>query len=320
MIPFRPKEIQSQARDRLRDNGTQAWQLVLIHTGVIVLISLLSNGLHFYLDEQISSTGGLSGLGTRSMLQTLQTMLQYASTLFAPFWSAGFLTVSMIWAANGLPQSKDLLYGFRRFRSILSYELLLCLMCFFVIMGSGYLTGFLFSFTPFAAPLIELLEPVVNSGTMDLSVIPEDQLIAAYLPFLIMWILVMIIPLTRLLYTLRLSLYFLLDHPDMSAIRAMMTSSGAMRGRKFQMFKLDLSFWWYYLLESLLVIVCYLDMILPLFGISLPFSETFGYFLFLALYGILQIILHIWKKPEVATSYALAYHFITHPDHMDPPC
>lgn len=319
MVAFTPKGIRSQARDRLRSNGANAHQLVLIHTGAVVLLSLISSGLHIYLDEQIGSTGGLNGLGTRSILQTLQAMLQYATTLFSPFWTAGFLTVAMIWAADQQPRQKDLLYGFRRFGSVVSYELMLGLMTFFLMMGTGYAAGMVFTFTPYANKLVSLLEPFISTGTLDLSLVPMDQLMDAYFPFLVMWLVVMIPVLTVFLYSLRLGMYFLLDHPGMSALRAMATSAAAMRGRKMQMFKLDLSFWWYYLLEFLLVIVCYLDMILPVLGVQLPFNATVAYFVFLALYGILQLGLHLWKKPELETSYALAYHFVTHPDHMDPP-
>lgn len=319
MVSFTPRGLKSQTRDRLRDKGSNARQLVLIHTGVTVLFSLISSGLNIYLDQQISTTSGLSGLGARSFLQSVQTIVQYVSTLFSPFWSAGFLFAALIWAADRKPQTKDLLFGFRRFTSVLSYELLLSLISFFLMMGTGYLSGLIFSLTPFSDPLIELLEPIVASQTMDLSLVDMNALVSAYIPFLIFWMLVFIPVITVFLYSLRLSIYLILDHPRMGALRAMATSAVAMKGRKFQLFRLDLSFWWYYALESLLVIVCYLDVILPLLGITLPFNSTVGYFVFLALYGILQLVLHLWKKPEVEVSYALAYQFITHPDHMDLP-
>lgn len=319
MVSFTPRGLKAQTRDRLRDNGSKARQLVLIHTGIVVLLSLIGSGLNIFLDNQIGSTGGLSGLGTRSILQTLQTMIQYATTLFSPFWAAGFLTVAMIWASDRRPETKDLLYGFRRFSSVLSYELMLGLITFFLMMGTGYASGLVFSLTPFADTLVDLIQPIVESGNLDISLIPLDQLASAYTPFFLMWLAVLIPVLTVFLYSLRLSMYLLLDHPNMGAMRAMATSAVAMRGRKLQFFQLDLSFWWYYALEFLLVIICYLDVILPLFGISLPLDPTAGFFLFLALYGVLQLALHLWKKPEVEVTYALAYRFITHPDHMDPP-
>lgn len=319
MVSFTSLGLKSQARERLRDNGANARKLVFIHTGVVVLLSLISSGLSIYLDDQIGATGGLSGLGTRSILQTIQTMLQYITTLFSPFWTVGFLTVATIWAADRQPQTKDLLNGFRRFSSVIGYEFLLSIMTLFLMLGTGYAAGTIFAMTPFADPLLELMEPFMASGSFDTTLLPMDQLLNAYLPFLIMWLAVMIPILAIFLYSVRLSLYFIIDYPGMGAVRAMATSASAMRGRKLQLFKLDLSFWWYYALELVLMFVCYLDLILPLLGIQLPFNATVGYFFFLALYGVLQLVLHIWKKPEIETTYALAYHFITHPDHMDPP-
>ena len=192
-------------------------------------------------------------------------------------------------------------------------------MTLFLVLGTGYAAGTIFAMTPFADPLLELMEPFMASGSFDMTLVPMDQLLTAYLPFLIMWLAVMTPILAIFLYSVRLSLYFIIDHPGMGAMRAMATSASAMRGRKLQLFKLDISFWWYYALELVLMFVCYLDLILPLLGIQLPFNATVGYFFFLALYGVLQLVLHIWKKPEIETTYALAYHFITHPDHMDPP-
>jgi len=319
MVSFTPKGLKAQASDRLRDNGQNARLLVLIHTGIVVLLSLCSSGLNIYLDEQIGGTGGLSGLGTRSMLQTIQAMLQYSITLFSPFWNAGFLTVAMIWAADRRPAQKDLLYGFRRIPSILSHELLLGLISFFLMTGTGYAAGLIFSLTPFADALVDLILPMMESGSLDLSLIPMDQLMASYTPFLVLWILIMLPVLSIFLYSIRLSRYLILDHPGMSALRAMAISATAMKGRKIQLFKLDLSFWWYYALEFLLMFVCYLDLILPMLGVTLPFNATVGYFLFLALYGILQLGLHLWHKPWIETTYALAYQFITHPDHLVPP-
>lgn len=317
MVSFTPRGLKSQTRVRLQRNGRNARQLVLLHTGVVVLFSLISSGLNIYLDEQISTTGGLSGLGARSVLQTIQTIVQYASTLFSPFWSAGFLFAALIWAADRKPQTRDLLYGFRRFSSLLSYELWLSLVSFFLMMGTGYASGLLFSLTPFSDPLVELIEPIIASGTLDLSLVAMDELVSAYIPFIVIWMLVFIPVITVFLYSLRLSKYLILDHPGMSAMRAMSASAVAMKGKKIQLFKLDLSFWWYYALEAILVVVCYLDVILPLLGITLPFNPTVGYFVFLALYGVLQLVLHLWKKPEVEVTYALAYRFITQSGHTD---
>ena len=57
-------------------------RLVLIYCGVIALLTLGTNGLHLLLDSHIGETGGLSGLGMRSVLQTVQELLVYINFFF----------------------------------------------------------------------------------------------------------------------------------------------------------------------------------------------------------------------------------------------
>lgn len=317
MIDFTPRGLKQQSQERLRGMESDARRLVLIHTGVIVLLSLLSSGLNMYLDYQIGDTGGLSGLGARSFLQTLQTVLQYAITLFTPFWSAGFLWVSLRFANGQRPGEKDLLSGFKRFSSILSYQILLMLLYFALAMACAYITSILYSMTSFADPVAELLEPMVASGSIDMSAIPAEALLSAYVPMLVIYCVVLLPVLVFFTYSLRLSEYFIMDQTRMSGMRALRSSMQAMRGHRFQMFKLDLSFWWFYLLEGILMVVCYLDVLLPLFGIALPFNEVVAYFVCLILYCVLELLLHLWKKPQIDVTYALAYQSIVHPDNQD---
>lgn len=306
MPALSPRDLKAQAVRQLGENGSNARQLVLLHTGAVVLLSLLSSGLNIYLDEQIGGTGGLGGLQTRSLLQTIQTVLQTSVTLFSPFWSAGFVALALGWAAGREGSKGTLLEGFRRFSSVLSYEVLVSLMSFLLMLATGYAAGLVFSLTPFFDSLSQLLEPVLAAGTMDLSTIPTDQLLEAYAPFLLMWLVVLIPCAAVLFYSLRLGRYLIMGQPRMGAFRAVSTSLRAMRGNRLQLLKLELSYWWYYVLELLAMLVGYLDVLLPVLNIDLPYTPVVWYFVFLALYGVLELGLHLWKKPEVETVYALA--------------
>ena len=319
MVSFSPRDLKHQAKEHLNRFGSNARQLIFFHSGLTILLILISNGLNIYLDNQIDATGGLSGLGTRSILQTLQTMIQLGSALFTPFWTAGLLNVAMNWAAGQPAHPKDLFHGFRRFFAVLGHQFHLTVMTFFFMTGTGYAAGFLFTLTPYSDPLVEIIQPMLTTGMMDFSNIPLDQLASAYLPFVLIWMFIFLPLIIYYRYSVRLGLYFLLTFPGMGVMRAMANSTVIMRGKKMQMFKLDLSFWWYYALEVLLMIVCFLDGILPVFGITLPFNPLVGYFFFLGLYCVLQLLLHMWKKAEIQTAYVLAYQHLSHPDHMDPP-
>ena len=314
MTTLDPRTLHTEAQERLDAAHTDPRRLVLIHTGLVLLLSLLGNGLSLFLDSQISTTGGLSGLGTRSFLQTLQALISYSTMLFTPFWSAGFLLVAIRWATNAPAKPRDLLSGFRRFTAVLAYQLLLTVGVFLLAQPCFYIASFIFALTPYAEPMLELLEPVLTSGSLDaLESISMEAVWNVYTPMLIIFAVIMI-PITIVLsYYLRLSQYFIMDAPGTGGFRSALLSFKAMGGHVLQMVRLDLHFWWYYLLEVLLTVICYLDYLLPMLGFTLPVDSTAAYFITLVVYSILEIALHLWKKAEIDTTYALAYRRIITP-------
>ena len=317
MAAFNPTTLKSHANEKLCSAQQDYRRLVLIHTGIVIAISLLGSGLNIFLDYRIGDTGGLGGLGIRSMLQTVQAVLEYGTMFFTPFWQASFIFLTLQWAAGHAARPSDLLSGLRRFSSVLSYQLILILLYFLLGTVCAYIASFVFSMTPFAFSLMKVLQPLVVDGTLDiaaLETLPVDTLMQAYIPMLIIYLLILIPALVFLSYNLRLTLYFIMDEPRMSGLRAIRASFSAMRGFKLKMLKLDLSFWWYYLLEAVLMVICYLDLLLPILGFDFPFDPTIAYFATLVLYCVLELLLHLWKKAQVETTYALAYRTIVKPN------
>ena len=309
MPTLHPGILQSQAKTRLQDSGVS--RLVLIHTGLLLSLSILASGINLFLNDQINTTGGLSGLGARSMLQSLQTFLQLGTSLFTPFWHAGF-TMAMLNLASGIaPKDKDLLHGFRRWGAVLSQQLNISMLYIAAAIFSAYVAATIFALTPFAAPLAELITPMMSGEVLDLSTVSPEVLAQAYVPLLIIYAFFALPLILFLNLSFRLSSYLVLDH-KMSGFASLLISMRAMRGQRFKMLKLDLSFWWYYLIEFLLSIVCYLDVILPMLGISLPFNETIAFFSALILYAVLELLFQLWKKPYRDVTYALAYREILH--------
>ena len=93
----------------------------------------------------------------------------------------------------------------------------------------------------------------------------------------------------------------------------MRASSELTRYRRLGLFKLDLSFWWFYLLNAGTLVLCYGDVLLNLMGVSLPWSEDVSYFLFLVLYAAAQLALYWWRKNEVDVTYAQVYTDLQNP-------
>lgn len=299
-----PGILKAQAKTRVQP--AIASRLVLIHTGLLLTLSILASGINLFLNDQISTTGGLSGLGTRSILQSLQTFLQLGTSLFTPFWHAGF-TMAMLKLATGIAaKGSDLLHGFRRWGAVLSQQLYISMAYLSTGMFTAYIASTIFALTPFAQPLATVLEPMMISGTLDISLIPQETLTTAFVPLFVIYCVILTPLLLFFNLSFRLSQYLILDR-NIGGLSAIICSVAAMRGKKFQLLKLDLSFWWYYLIEFLLAVVCYLDIILPLLGVTLPFNETIAFFLALILYSVLELLFQLWKKPYRDTAYILAY-------------
>lgn len=317
MAILHPKSLKETASQRLEHTQANPRQLVLIHTGAIVVLNLVINGLNLYLNQQISTTGGLSGLGMRSILETIQTLLGYFSMFFTPFWQAGFLFAMISIVRSTDPGPGSLFQGFRRFGRIMNYVFWQIIIAILLGIAVLYLVSTLFMMTPFSAEFAELATSLMESpdilladGTLNLEILPMDALIASLIPYFIMYGLVMIPAYAFVNYHLRMVNFLMIESIPRGAVSSMVVSSHMMRGHKWQMLKLDLSFWWYYALEMLLMLVLYLDLLLPIMGINLPVDPTVLFFITLLIYGILELGLHIWKKPQVDLTYAAAYEAI----------
>lgn len=256
-------------------------RLVLIYCGVIALLTLGSNGLHLYLDSHIGGTGGLSGLGMRSVLQTVQEVLTYINLLFTPFWTAGFLYAMISMTRGHAPGAGDLLEGFRRFGRVLGHAVFRFLALLALALAVGNVAAFLFTVTPMGADFVEKVGPLLSDpavlspeGVVDLTKIPLD----AMLPLLILTGLLLVPALVYVSYCFRLSLYLVMERP-IGGVRAHFESMRLMRGHKRELFRLDLRFWWYHGLGLLITLVGHLDVILTALGISAPVDARVMFFL-----------------------------------------
>ena len=317
-------------RSALRDRGAAAaagcrtanQRLVLIYCGAIALLTLGSNGLHLYLDGHIGATGGLSGLGMRSVLQTIQEVLSYINLFFGPFWTAGFLYAMIKVSRGQTPGTGDLLEGFRRVGRVLANTVFQFLVLMAATIAVANVAAVIFSFTPAGADFAERMEPLLNDpgfltadGQLDLASIPLDVMVSAAMPMLILSGALLLPVCIWFFYGFRMSLYLVMERP-IGGMRACMESMRLMRGHKWQMFRLDLSFWWYHLLGVLVTVVGYLDVILTMLGIPLPLDGTWMFFLTLGAYCVLQTGLFLWKKCQVDAAYVMAYEAIAYPEQL----
>lgn len=301
-------------------NREETRRLALVYSGALALLTLGVNGLYLLLDSQMSGTGGLDGMGLRSVLQTMQSVLNYANLIFVPFWSAGFLWAMVSMVRGQAPRTGDLLAGFRRFGRMLGYMAFQFLLLLTLLLASVNLAAVIFTFSPLGTAFAQSLGPALSDpnliaadGTVNLALLPAEVLTDAMVPMLVLMLAVFLPLYTWVSYGFRMALYLVMTQP-MGGVRAHFESLRLMRGHKWQLLKLDLSFWWYYALALLASVVGYLDVILGMLGVTVPINATVLYFVTMGTYCLMQMALALWKKCPVDAAYALAFETIAAPE------
>lgn len=311
--------LKQTARDCLERAAYDPKKLVLLSSGAVTILTVVVALVDYLLQHGISNTGGLSGVGPRSVLETASTLLTAAQLLLVPFWQYGYTAAAMHTARGQTAEPRTLFSGFRRFGPLLRGLLVQLLIYCAIAYGSMILIVQVYSLTPLAAAMYEVMEPIANE-MMRTGVPPELSdatamaLLDAMVPMILIWLVVYMVLYCIASYHMRLMPYLLLEEDrKLGAFAALGVSRLRTKGHRLALFKLDLSFWWYYALEMLLTFVCYGNVLLQLAGVTLPFNSTVSFFLFYALYLIGLLGLHLWRKPLVETTYALAYDALVPP-------
>ncbi len=308
MANFDYSHLRTQAHNALGRQADTAKRLVMIHSGVVIGLGLVLSVLSYLLDMGIQDTGGLGGIGTRAVLETLQTVLGFANLVLLPFWTMGY-TRTILSVGQGKPvDTHSLLWGFRNWGVVLRSMLLQGMVYFALAMAGSQLAGIIFMMTPAAKSLYDMAEQMMAAGITDPYEMLNQQ---AYLelgmkmvPFLLLGMLVLTVP---AFYRLRFADFALAQAPEKGAIRALLESFRLTRKRAFAIFKLDLRFWWFYLVQLLIAALGYGDLLLPMLGVDLGIGADAAMFLFYIAALICEFALYAWMKNQVSATYALAY-------------
>ena len=302
------------AKERL--TGKEVIRLAAIHAGVTVAAGLVVTLLQVVLSEGIGNTGGLSGMGTRSILETLQTALTWANSLLLPFWNLGFLYACLQWARGNTPKTGDLLTGFHRIGPCVGLLLNRMMLAFLVVMLCANVSSFLYMMTPAAAQFTEMTASAggdVDAVYAFLETMTEAQmlqLMEMILPALVICGVLSAVILIPLMYRFRLAEYAILNHPGVRAMPAMFISVALLRRRCWQLFRLDLKLWWYYLLKTLCLVLFYGELLLAALGVALPVGDKGVSLLIYVIYLAALFAVETLCRPKVETAYALFYEAV----------
>lgn len=304
-----PSGLRSAAGGSL-ERANRPERVILIHTAATLLLSLLLTVADFLLNKQISTTGGLSGMGMRSILTTVQSMLRLTQAVLLLFWQIGYTYYTLKVAQEQPAGTSDLFEGFRRFGPVLRLRALTAGMVILLTLASAYATSFLFTLTPWATPMMQEMETLLASSADEQAFLEAVMAMAqeVSVPIMIIFSICFLAGSVFLFFRFRLAERWLMDHPQGGALAALRNSRILMKGNWKALLRVDLSFWWFYLLELLLTALCFGDVVLGFMGIEMT-TDAFGsYILFFGLYLCGQMALYWWKRNEVALTYTHAYY------------
>ncbi len=283
MATFQRSDVKAAAANTL-SQAPNARKLVLIHTGATLLLTVLLTLLDYLLEQKIGATGGLSGISTRTVLTTAQSVLRYIQLLVLPVWNCGYLLVCLQLSRGEQADTHTLLAGFFRFGPVFRLKLLQALIYLAVGFACVYLSSIVFVMTPWARPLMDALTPMMTTGELS----PEVLMAAlepVALPLFAIFGVIFLAACLPIYYSLFFAELAIMNGEKKGALAAISESLRITRGNRMALLKLDLSFWWYFALDLLVSILAYGDLLLKALGVTLPWSADVSYFLFLGLYS-----------------------------------
>ncbi len=297
------KYLKKKASNRLQ-SGNDPKKVVLVYAGIVALSSLVVTVVQDLLDSRISQTGGIQNIGTRSMLTTADTVLTIAQLLLVMCLTLGY-TGSMLRIARGQYASPNSLKaGGERIWVLLRTRLLQML----IMTAAAFALCFLVVNVCLLTPLSNRVIAVMGTVSAEELLSNGLALIALYsamLPIILIYLVALVPLLWYFSCTYRMVDYLLIDRPQLGAFGVLRESRRMMQGNMKMMLRVDLSFWWYYLLQALVSVLIYLNMVLAPFAIGLP-PEVL-YWGTVVLYLAADFALRYFFSNKVAVTYALFY-------------
>lgn len=276
-MDFNRPEAKRQARASMRGIKPSPLLVALIFiiatTGISELVSFLLNTSQFdlYMDFINYVDAGYDPIEVMEYLITaipttglLSTVTSLFLTIYTTVMGAGYTSYALRLARHENPSYRNLLDGFHMVGRVILMNIL------------QWVFIFLWTFVAIIPGIIVLVVGLVMDSPLVVGLAVVLYLAGIIFSFTVS-------------YRYRLSIYFLLDNPEMGAHEAITSSKNTMAGRKRSLFTLDVSFFGWLLLS-----LC-----------------TFG-------------ILSIWLLPYMYTAEAIFYDIAVHgrysaPEMQQPP-
>lgn len=287
-----------------------ARQVLLVYAGVTMALALLVTAVNYVLDLQIANFGGLSNLGTKSMLSTIQMVLPMLQSLVILCLELGYQNAMLRVSRGQYVSPNSLRLGFDRFWPLLRTMLMQSGIYLAVMLACCYLASMIFTMSPFSESFMTLMESGAVTLPLALDAPVMGELILSMIPMLVIYFILLAAVLVPMIYSYRMANYVIVDNPGLGGLAVLRQSKQMMWGSRRALLKLDFSFWWYYVLNAAVSFLAYGDVFLPMLGIQIPWSDTVSYFLFYALFLAAQMAIYWFFLNRVSVAYALAYEAV----------
>lgn len=295
--------------------GREPRKVILAFAGIMTLVAAGLTVLSFWLGQQISNTGGLSNLGTRTMLSTAQMVLPLVQMVVLMSLELGYQHAMLRISRRQYADETDLKVGFRKFFPLLRLTLLQAVLYFAIGFLTYQVAMLFYMFSPWAGQLTDLILPLMEGGMADSAAVMSDAFLAQaaplVIPMFLVWGALFLAGMIPVSYRLRFAQYALLDDSRGRALAAMNASVRMTRGNCKKIFKLDLSFWWYYLATGVLM-GAYVAVVL--LGLDLGFSFHSVFWLCCVLYALGSLALDVFAKPRIVAANVLIFRSATGKD------
>lgn len=301
-------EAKEKARLALQVAKYAPAKLALIHTGVALGVNLVILVINYLLNQNMG--GGLAGMDSRAVLQTIQMALSTAYMILTPFWSIGLVYAMLRLSRQEKTQPEALLEGFRRFGPTLRLLLLEGVLYFAVAMACLHVATMIFTFSSLSDSMYAQLEPIIASGQTALDTEAIMALLPSMIPAYVIFGVLFCVVAIPLFYRFRMAQYVLMDKEGAGALASMVLSARMMKGKRLQLFRMDVSYWWYYAVQLVIAGVAYLDVLLPALGIGLQLDSNVLLIGSFAVSLALQLLVAYWWLAPVQTAYACAYDML----------
>ena len=310
----KPRAIRTAAMESLATQPNHH-KVPLVYAGISALLSLAVTVIVYILALRIDNMTGLANMGNRAIFSTIRSTLPVAQLIFLIGWEMGYLMCALRYARRRYVEPMDLKNGFQKFWPILRAKILMGFVYIGMTLVSIYASAFIFLLLPISNAFVEIMLPLMESATVLNPTILIDEatayaIVATGWPSCVIFAVVFPIVFLPTYYGFRMVSFCIAENGTKAALAAMRESKAMMKGHKWELLKLDLSFWWFFLLEGAISVLCYLDVILPNVGITLPWPSTVSYYGFYILSLACQVVLYWACLNRVTVSRAIFYDAI----------